>query len=439
MIRVTKIFSVIALLFIVLMPKVSALQSSSPVTLTVPDTVLELDGHASPNALVTIKEGGTTIGTTTADGNGAFTLALGSQAIGIRTITLTYNDAANKTAASYTKQVSVQSQQTTTISAFLAPTINRLTAVKVRTGSIAQINGYTVPYATVTLSLGISEPSRTASANASGYYEFLLDTSSLASRTYEASVVATKAGLGNSQPSNNITFTVLPRNAPAQPDLVVLPNKLSPPVSILPQSGTKINGDTVVITGEAAPYAQIVVYQNGVAVGSVAADKYGNWQFRYTSHKASVTFRFQACIDGTCSVQTKPFRYYFSLPSTCSVDFALQNYRFWNIPANSAVTLRMIGDIDIPAVAQIDWGDETKEKFNQKSNQRNFTHTYQTAGQYNGRISFSTGECVTVRYFSVNVVEESFTIGWFWLTSLLVTLGAIGLIIYVILSIVHKL
>lgn len=401
-----------------------AITNPTVVSLDVSDTVLHLFGQSSPHALVTASEDGNAIGSTTADATGSFSLMLGGQATGIRTIQLSYKDSAGVTSAVFARQVSVQTQHTTDISVFLAPTITKLSPASVQSGSIVQINGHTVPSAVVTLSLGVSGSVQTTQASSAGFYEFLLNTSALATRTYTAYVQASTPSLGQSQPSENVSFSVAQKGAPSQPDLIVLPNQLSPPVSILPEDGTKINGNTVEITGESAPFAQISVYQNGKIIGSVFANAFGKWSFNYVANDSSVALTFEACLAGICSVQTQPYTYYFSYAFSsaggCLAQFELTTYRFWDVKIGEPVSLSLRSSEELRGILDVNWDDGTKEKFSiDTSSDPLVSKRYLASGHFNGSVTYTdssdVGGCSTVRYFSVGVIEGTSVSRSIWL------------------------
>ncbi len=414
-----------------------ALSSSSVVTLGVPDTVLHIAGYASPQALVKISENGSTIGSTSADLNGAFALSLGGQSMGSHAVQISYTDAAGLTSASASYQVNLLAQNTTNLSVFLAPTLTRPGPNLLQSGSIMQLTGHTVPSATVKLAFDASNVTRTAQANASGYYQFLFDTTELSPRDYLAFTRASKTALGQSEVSKNISFKVVPKTAPAQPDLIVLPNRLSPPVAILPDDGTQLNGNTLTITGQSTPYAQINVYQDGKIIGSVFANALGQWEFTYAAGTSPITLSFEACVDGTCSVQTRPYTYYFSGSSTCSTQFELTTYRFWGVHVNEAVTLKLLGERPFRGTLVVDWGDGTHEKFTVNTSGRDtITKSYGLDGHYNGSVRFNgdSDDCSVVRYFSVGVIDTNGGTWWLWLALIVFA----GLLMWMTYRVSHR-
>ncbi len=293
-----------------------------------------------------------------------------------------------------------------------------------------QLTGHTVPSATVKLAFDASNVTRTAQANASGYYQFLFDTTELSPRDYLAFTRASKTALGQSEVSKNISFKVVPKTAPAQPDLIVLPNRLSPPVAILPDDGTQLNGNTLTITGQSTPYAQINVYQDGKIIGSVFANALGQWEFTYAAGTSPITLSFEACVDGTCSVQTRPYTYYFSGSSTCSTQFELTTYRFWDTRIDETVFLRLLGEQTFKGTLEVNWGDGTREKFTVNSTgTTTISKAYGLGGHYNGSARFTSESdgCSVVRYFSVGVIDTNAGAWWLWIAlvsaaGLLVTL-----------------
>ncbi len=404
-------------------------QVKSPVvSLDVPDTTLTVQGYAAPGALVIIEEGGSNIGTVLADSSGYFTTILVSQPFGVRDLQLHYDDGESLLSSIITESISVQPQQNTTLDVFLSPTIARRTQEKVQKGSIVQISGRSTPGATIKLVLSATGPFYTTTVDATGFYEFLVDSTDLDEAMYSASVVATISGSLESSTSNMVVFVITAVDAVDDEEVPVVfivgPDELAPPVPLTPDDGTVIDGDSVTVEGESIPNAQINIYENGQLYGSVFADSSGKWSFEYTATSSPVTLTFESCIDGVCSVLSKSITLSFTKLQQCSVNFELAKYRFWGIRTDEQISLVLVDDVD-SGIVEINWGDGASEKFDFRATEaRSFEKSYESKGSYNGTITYSANDnesCEITRYFSVQVInKESSAMKFLWLVLVVV-------------------
>lgn len=430
------------LLCLAILQPVGAISRTEQVTLTVPETTLTLKGYAAPDSIVTITESGSPIGTIIADTNGYYEVTLTAQKTGLRRLQAYFEDNTGRRSAVVSKVVSVTSQTNTTVEVLLAPTINRRTSDQLIRGSIVQISGYSYANAQLTLVLS-NGASFTAKANSVGLYEFLLNSADFQQGKYTAKVRVSMPGAEQaSVESLPVTFTVLPapsstptrvptgEDVPSAPDFVVSPQQLPPPLPQSPNDGDVIDGDSVVITGESVPFAQIIMYENGEVIGSTFADENGEWSFAYTATSSPVTLSFEACFEGRCSVLSKTLTLTFSKFNVCQVDFRLASYRFWGVTTQESIALQIETDVK-EGVFEIDWGNGRVEKFDYDSEKNASPQTsYERKGNYNGQITLykndqkNTPECSVTRYFSVHVVdpEESDTFIW-QLVLLLIAVG----------------
>jgi len=384
-----------------------AASKSSDVTLTIPDTTISLQGFAAPNAIVVFIENGSVVGTATADATGFYNKVLSAQATGLRTVGQYFTDKEGVRSEITTKTVSVTSQQNTLLEVFIPPTITRRSNATLQPGSVVQLSGYTISNGLVTLKLPFGG-SQKVTANKDGFYEFLYDSSPLGEGGYTVSVSGSKSGIAQkSEQSIDVQFSIVDESGPARPDFVVSPNQLPPPVPQSPDDGSVIEGNSTQISGESVPGAQINIYENGILYGSIFADDSGRWSFEYIARFSPVTFSFEACINGQCSVLSKTIILYFNdIVQACSAVFELANYRFWSLQTEEALSLDVFlssGD----GILYVDWGDSTlKERFDHDADRpQSYRKSYEKAGDYNGTARFVQGDCEVVRYFSVQVSD----------------------------------
>jgi hypothetical protein len=392
---------------IVFQSSTTAITTSVPVELTVPETLLRIQGLATPNALVTVKEGGSVIVSTTADSSGTFS-ALVARTAGLHTITVDYKDVNGASSLSNTQTISVQPQQTTTLDLFLSPTITRGSSGAVLSGSIVQLRGYTIPDALVTLRIDYNSFVFEGISDGNGFYEFLIDSSLFGEGKRIANVITTK-GASISDVSRNIQFEVQSISGPSVPDIIVTPSQLAPPTAQSPTDGAVIDGDRVTITGDSVPNAQINIYENGRQIGSVFSNEFGKWSFEYIATSSPVTLSFEACVDGRCSVLSKTLTLVFSgIKANCQIELTLKEYRFWGIKKNQQVVLT-VDEISKNVVIEINWGDNRIERFDQSNSSRTYDYSYGSSGNFNGSITATDkigSNCKQVRYFSVLVSED---------------------------------
>jgi len=409
-------------------PTLAQTPVTTPFQFSVPDTQLTVQGYSAPGALVTLREAGSTIGSVVANNSsGYFTTTLGSQSSGLRSIDVYFDDSEGVRSSVSSQSISVQPQQQTTVDLFLSPTITRRTPQQVQLGSLVQINGYTAVGAKVTLSLGSSSSERTVNANNSGFYEFLYDTTGLGVSSYTASVVSDISSPSiQSEASRAVSFDVVSVTGPTAPDIVVSPDQLPPPIPLFPSDGAQIDGDSVTVSGESLPNAQINIYENGVVVGSIFADENGKWAFEYKAVLTSTTLSFEACLDGRCSVLSATVTLNFSSFGKCDTDFNLRLYRFWGVSVGQSVELEFLNVSG--GFFTVDWGDGTVEEFSFYINQSKISKKYERTGQYNGSIKLSQNGCDKIRYFSVNVDLQVSNLNFQRLSLLLGTVFAVFLI-----------
>lgn len=381
-------------------PVADANTLSVPVELEVPATTISLEGRASPNALVIIGRSGSTIASVNANALGVFNATFLANP-GINNLSVFFKDSANLESKTIFKSISAQSQQDTSSSVFLSPTISTPNRGGIKLGSIIQVRGSTVPNATVKLSVDFGSKVYTTQSNSLGEYEYLINSLELGEGSRSASVTSQKDGLESST-SKDIKFNIVGEDQPSTPDLVTSPEILPPPLLISPPDGSTIDGNKVTINGESLPNAQINIYQNNELIGSVFANEQGKWSFEYVASSSPVTLTFEACVDGRCSVFSKSITLNFSLPTSCKVDFSLEEYRFWGLSVDEKLRLNVnyVGN----GTTVVNWGDGTEERFSINNNPNLIIEkSYQKTGNYNGSIKISNGDCVEEKFFSVSV------------------------------------
>jgi hypothetical protein len=409
MIRILSFLVVLTMTIGLIQNSTFALTSSIPVELTVPDTLLRIDGLAAPNSQVTVREAGNIVASVVANSTGNFQAVI-SRPPGVHTISLDYTDVNSIKSQTNTQTISLQPQQTYVYNVFLSPTITRGNPGKVINGSIIQFRGLTAPSAVVTLKIDYNVYEFETLSDTNGFYEFLVDSSVLGDGNHISSTSAI-SGVSLSDQSRSINFNVEPKSDPSSPDIIVKPQQLPPPVTSSPQDGVLIDGSEVTIYGESVPNAQINIYENTKIIGSVFSDNYGKWFFKYNANSSPVTLSFEACVNGICSVLSRTLTLNFTnLSVKCSLNFELENYRFWDVSVNEQIVIKPLNTTN-DGVFKIDWGNSITEKFSYDQLKTDgFNYGYNNKGNFNGSITFESTagkNCSKTRYFSVLVSEEN--------------------------------
>ncbi len=383
----------------------SAIQSSTDVELTIPQTRVAFSGYAAPSGLVKVVKNESIVATTVANSLGYYTTEFTHQS-GVHEFELFYTDIRGVESSRSTVSISISSQQTTQKTVYLSPTISLGSQKNVSKGSVIKVFGYSAASSSVALSLDYASETFSATSDASGYYEYFLDTSRM--RIGEHLLTSTVTiGTNKSASSPIVRFTVDDSSTVNQssPDLIVGPAVISPPVILLPEDGAVIESDSVEIIGEAPPGSQINVYQDGELYGSFFADEDGRWKFIFSPTYTPVTLSFETCVEGTCSILSRTITLSFpDLAKQCIDTPSLGDYRFWGVDTSEEVALVM--NSSFAGTIEINWGDGKVERFSYDDiSSREFKNSYSKSGNYQGKILFSTDQCVYEKYFSVHVVQ----------------------------------
>ncbi|GAB4070991.1 hypothetical protein GCM10028777_37860 [Angustibacter speluncae] len=222
------------------------------------DTTPTVQGTAEPGSTVTVLVDGTPVGTTTADGTGAWTLPLPVPlAEGSHELTATGTDAAGNTSP---PSAAVTVVVDTTPPA--APVVTTPADGSVTGDSTPDVGGTAEPGATVTVEVD-GVPVGTTTADGTGAWTLPLPTP-LADGPHEVVATATDAA-GNTSP-------------PSAPSTVTVDSSLpAAPVVTTPADGSTTDDATPAISGTAEPGATVTVEVDGTVVGTTTADGTGAW------------------------------------------------------------------------------------------------------------------------------------------------------------------
>ena len=256
------------------------------------DPTLILSGTAEAGSTVTVFKDGTSIGTTTASGAGAWsfdytgtTLAAGSYAFKARAADLAGNTSGDS--AVFTVVVDT--------SAPAAPTV---TAITTDTGSSSSDGVTSDP--TLILS-GTAEAGSivtvykdgtsigTASASGAGAWSFDYTGTTLAAGSYAFKAQATDLA-GNTSGDSAVFTVVVDTSAPAAPTVTAITTDTGS------SSSDGVTSDpTLILSGTAEAGSIVTVYKDGTSIGTATASGAGAWSFDYTGTTLSAgSYAFKA-------------------------------------------------------------------------------------------------------------------------------------------------
>lgn len=216
-------------------------------------SLVTVTGTAEANSSVTVSEGGSPIGTTTADGLGDWSVSI-SFADGTHTINATATDAVGNVSAP-----SADVSFTVDTGAPAPPVVLTPSAGACLNTSLVTVSGTAEASSGMTVSEGGSSIG-TTSADGSGNWSLDI---TFADGSHTISVTATD-GFGNESASSGVTF-----NVDTAPPLV--------PTIDAPAEGAVLTDPAVTVSGTAEADSTVTVYEAGSPIGSDAADGSGDW------------------------------------------------------------------------------------------------------------------------------------------------------------------
>ncbi|MBK0098620.1 Ig-like domain repeat protein [Erwinia sp. S63] len=242
------------------------------------DNTPTLTGTAEANAIVTVYDGTTVLGSTTANGTGAWTFVSPTLSNGTHPLSVTVKDAAgNVSPASTTVSVIVD---TVAPNASTLVITNDITNTPVASGGSTNDTTPTLSGTAEAGSLvkiydgGTQIGSVTAGTNGS----WTFTTAILSQGSHTISVTSTDAA-GNVSGSTNATVNI-DSVAPTL-TLTAANNNGSTPVSI--GAGTSTNDNTPALSGTTEANSVVRIFDGGVQIGSVTASSTGAWTWTSTT------------------------------------------------------------------------------------------------------------------------------------------------------------
>ncbi|WP_422396482.1 Ig-like domain-containing protein [Sphingomonas koreensis] len=278
------------------------------------DTTPTLSGTgAEANATITIYNNGTAIGTTTADGAGAWSFTPAALPPGAHSFTVSATDAAgNASAQSAAYAITID----TSVPA--VPTIGDIADnVGAVLGSVS--NGGVTDDTTPTLSGTGAEANATitiynngtaigtTTADGAGAWSFT--PAALPPGAHSFTVSATDAA-GNASAQSAAYAITIDTSAPPVPLIDSIVDNVGPILGTVLTGGTTDDTLPTLNGSGAEANATITIYDNGVAIGTTTADGAGNWSFTPGSPLASIAHSFTVSSTdaaGNSSVQSAAY------------------------------------------------------------------------------------------------------------------------------------
>lgn len=249
---------------------------------TTNDATPTLSGTAEPNATVTIRVDGVALGTTVADGGGAWIFTPSSPiSEGQHTLTAVSTDAAGNTSGvSNTWGITIDSVAPaapviTQVIDDVPERLGALTPNDTTNDTMPTLNGTAEPGSTVTIRLDGTDVD-TVVADSNGAWSYTL-TTPLVSGPHTFTVVATDAAGNTSLASGGFTFTVdtTPPLAATIASVLDDVGGVQGPLS----SGDTTDDTQPLLQGSAPADAVITVYDDTTLLGTAILDGNGGWSF----------------------------------------------------------------------------------------------------------------------------------------------------------------
>ncbi|WP_417068916.1 Ig-like domain-containing protein [Niveibacterium terrae] len=229
-----------------------------------------ITGTAEAGSSVTLYEGSTVLGTTTADSSGNWSITSSVVADGSHNLTARATDAAGNvsTAGSLTLSVDTAASVTPVLALSPASDSGSSSSDRITKVTTPTINGTAEAGSTVTLYEGSAV---LGSATADGSGNWSITSSLLADGNHNLTARASDAA-GNVSAAGNLALTV-DTTAPATPVLALSPASDSGASN----TDRLTNVTTPTLTGTAEAGSSVTLYEGSAVLGTATADGSGNW------------------------------------------------------------------------------------------------------------------------------------------------------------------
>lgn len=385
------------------------------VSIGVGDTNLTINGLASPQAFVSIRDGSAVVGTGQADATGAFSINLLAQNPGNHQYVIAAEDTNNILTDSVSLFISLAENAHSTAHVFLPPSL--LMPSSVAYGQAIHINGSTIPSATV--SVVVDGHTNQVVADSNGLWSFNQPSNALGSGTHVVFVFATSTTSETSYDSDLHTVEVGSNPNQPQPPAPAPPSPVPPsietpisrptsPVITYPPANAQLPNGVNEIRGRAEPGRIINVYNGKQLIGSTVADANGNWALRVSLDGGSYELFAQACdSNSVCSSLSNgvPFSVKSAQSPVAPLLVSLDPYA-QKTSVDSRVSLKITTNQAGSYRLKVVWDDGQTDSVTASSATTNVTHIYHNVGLFAGTVWVETNGQVAVASFSVTVTSQ---------------------------------
>lgn len=386
-----------------------AADTNQSVDIGVGDTSLTITGQTAPQAFVRVREASTTIGTTQADASGNFSLDLFAQVPGVRHLSITSKDAADRSTDAAQLYTSLSEHIHNQVHVFLPPAF--IVPASFAYGQTVDISGSSFPLAVVTLV--IDGHDYHASADATGAWAFHQASETLGAGQYPLLVYATDTGSTTSYNSDIHQINIsAPDTPPTQPE--VAQPQTAPgtaptvPVIVQPAADGRLVSGLNEITGTSEPHRIIKLYNGHQLIGSTVSDADGNWLIRVSLETATYEFSVVACDSSDVCSQLSPNRSVVvePAPQITTLAISLDSYLI-KATAGQSTSLQIKSNKNGAYRLKILWGDGQSDTIDATTATVTATHTYQKAGTFSGTVWAERNGEVSVASFASTITAQS--------------------------------
>ncbi len=238
------------------------------------DNTPTFNGTAEANCTVTLYEGVTSLGSTTANGAGAWSITTGALSDGVHNVFATASDTAGNSASSVTLPVTIDT------AAPAAPSTPDLAAASdsgisstdnITSDSTPTLDGTAEALSTVQIFDGVTSLGTTT---VSGIGNWTFTTGVLADGVHSFTAVATDVAGNVGVASGALAVTIdTSIAAPSTPDLAAASDSGSS------NTDNNTNDTTPTFNGTAEANSTVTIFDSVTSLGSTTADGLGNWSF----------------------------------------------------------------------------------------------------------------------------------------------------------------
>ena len=205
-------FIIFLIILCFVFPVLTKSETELTVSISVGYTTMTFTGRSSPNAQITITEGGVTAGTTLTDSSGLFSKSLLFQEPEVHDYSLYATDTNGTNTSTINYSVSLIAGTETTLSNIILPATVSISGTGIARGDALRIFGLAVPSSTITIFIiGTgTDINKTTTSDVNGSWEYSFDTSVLSVGSFYTYVKVSTTDGYQSESSENKNFEMHP-------------------------------------------------------------------------------------------------------------------------------------------------------------------------------------------------------------------------------------